>query len=192
MGLAWVAIQIICAWLAADFLSGFWHWVEDRYFDTTWPVIGEHIAKPNLLHHSQPAAFLHQGYFSRNWTTILPAAIAAAIAWYLSAPWAVVLTFVFVSQANEIHAWAHQRSQYRIIRGLQEIGLLQSMRHHGGHHTSPYNIRYCVMSDWINWALDRSRFWYAIEYCLAQIGVHIRADIKQLELDHAGANDRPE
>ncbi len=74
-----IVVGILVAWLIADFLSGFWHWIEDRYFDERWPIIGHYIAKPNTLHHAQPTAFLKQSYLSRNWTTILPAATALAL-----------------------------------------------------------------------------------------------------------------
>lgn len=150
--------ELLVAWLLADFLSGVWHWIEDRYFEESWPIIGKYIAKPNTLHHAQPAAFLQNGYWTRNWTTILPAAIAFAL--YPS--W----VFVFVSQANEIHAWAHQKCS-PFIRMLQEVGVLQSPRHHGEHHRSPFEIRYCVMSDWLNPFLDAIEFWRWSEYLIS-------------------------
>ncbi|XZE36530.1 fatty acid desaturase CarF family protein [Pirellulaceae bacterium SH501] len=150
--------ELLVAWLLADFLSGVWHWIEDRYFEESWPIIGKYIAKPNTLHHAQPAAFLQNGYWTRNWTTILPAAIAFAL--YPS--W----VFVFVSQANEIHAWAHQKCS-PFIRILQEVGVLQSPRHHGEHHRSPFEVRYCVMSDWLNPFLDAIEFWRWCEYLLS-------------------------
>ena len=102
MILSWIGFTLVC-WLAADLLSGFWRWWEDRYADEQWPVIGKWIAKPNQLHHNQPIAFLNQGYWSRNWTTIVPAVVAFVLTF--PNPWSLI--FVFVSQANEIHAWAH-------------------------------------------------------------------------------------
>jgi hypothetical protein len=156
----------LVAWLVADFLSGFWHWLEDRYFDTRWPLIGKYIAKPNQLHHDQPSAFLNQGYWKRNWTTILPASLAAVIAWFCGVrTWEGLLPFAFVSQANEIHAWAHQRC-HPLIRALQEIGALQSPKHHGLHHRAPFETKYCVMSDWLNPILDILGFWRALEWFL--------------------------
>lgn len=158
--------QALCCWLAADFLSGFWHWLEDRYFDVRWPLIGHHIAKPNELHHAQPNAFLDQGYWSRNSTTIIPAAVAAAAWLWLSLyfpflrKWTWI--FVFASQANEIHAWAHQRCT-GWIAVLQQTGLIQSAAHHGRHHRSPFEVRYCVMSDYLNPILDHLRFWRCLE-----------------------------
>ncbi|HNT33388.1 MAG TPA: hypothetical protein PKH07_00130, partial [bacterium] len=64
--------------------------------DEQWPLIGQYIAKPNQLHHAQPGAFLHQSYWSRNWTTILPAAVALVMAIAIGAPPVILLTLVFV------------------------------------------------------------------------------------------------
>ena len=164
--LSWL-VTIMACWLLADFLSGFWHWAEDRYFRTDWPWIGKYIAAPNELHHEQPTAFLFNTYWKRNWTTILPAAIC--FAFVFPSPWC--LAFVFVSQANEVHAWAHTKCN-RLIRMLQEVGLLQSAAHHSRHHKSPFAIRYCVMSNWLNPLLDELRFWRGLEWCLSWVGIH--------------------
>jgi ubiquitin-conjugating enzyme E2 variant len=152
---------LLACYLLADLIAGFWHWLEDRYFDVTWPVIGKYIAKPNELHHEQPSAFLFQSYWSRNWTTILP----AAIAFCLTVPSPICMVFVFVSQANEIHAWAHSKGKVSWwVAVLQETGLLQSPLHHGHHHRSPFEVKYCVMSDWLNPILDHFQVWRAMEW----------------------------
>ena len=151
---------ILVCYLAADLLAGFWHWWEDRYADTRWPVIGDWIAKPNQLHHEQPLAFLDQGYWSRNWTTLIP----AGIAFLLTVPDPICGVFAFVSQANEIHAWAHSKGKVASwIEALQSIGLLQSPKHHAQHHIEPFESRYCVMTDWLNPILDRIDFWRRLE-----------------------------
>ncbi len=118
-----IGYLIIC-WLAADFLSGFWHWLEDRYFDTEWPIIGQYVAKPNQLHHEQPNEFTRGNYWHRNYTAILPAIGAMSIAVAFE-NWGFAMVCAMVSQANEIHAWAHQRCN-AFIRMWQETGLIQS------------------------------------------------------------------
>ena len=165
----WLGYLIAC-WLAADFLSGFWHWWEDRYANESWPLIGKWIAKPNQLHHDQPLAFLDQGYWSRNWTTIIPAAVAVA----LTLPNPICLVFVFVYQANEIHAWAHSKGKISTwVITLQEVGFFQSPRHHGAHHCSPFATKYCVMSNWLNPILDRMQLWRSLEWLvLKTTGIH--------------------
>lgn len=166
--------SLLVGYLLADLLAGFWHWAEDRYFHSDWPFVGKYIAAPNELHHSEPTAFLNQGYWSRNWTTIAPAAIAFVIALLCGAPLWLLATFAFVSQANEIHAWAHRRVSSRFVRGLQEFGLFQSPRHHAVHHKSPFDCRYCVMSDWLNPVLDRLKFWAWLEAIAGRFGLKVK------------------
>jgi ubiquitin-conjugating enzyme E2 variant len=101
--------------------------------------------------------------------------IGLAISLLLAAPLWVIVMFVAVSQANQIHAWAHSRSKSRIVRGLQEFGFFQSPRHHSVHHRSPFDVRYFVMSDWLNPALDTLRVWRGIEILFALFGARAKA-----------------
>jgi ubiquitin-conjugating enzyme E2 variant len=128
--------------------------------------VGKWIAKPNQLHHEQPLAFLNQGYWSRNWTTIVPSAVAFAMT--SPNPWCLV--FVFVSQANEIHAWAHSRGKVPLwILMFQETGFFQSPKHHAAHHVAPFATKYCVMSEWLNPFLDRMQLWRALEWFVEKV-----------------------
>lgn len=149
---------LVTCWIAADFLSGVFHWLEDRYARESWPIIGKYIAAPNELHHRQPSAFLAGSYWKRNWTTL--AATLPFFVLLFPGKWCLVL--LFASQANEIHAWAHQRCG-GWVRVFQSTGILQSSREHGLHHHSPYAVRYCVMSDWLNPILDELKFWRFLE-----------------------------
>lgn len=47
---------------------------------------------------------------------------------------------------------------------LQRVGIFQSGRHHNLHHGSPFEVRYCVMTNYLNWILDEACFWRALEY----------------------------
>lgn len=159
---------ILLSWLAADFIAGFVHWWEDRYTDHDTFLIGRLVGGPNKLHHSRPLAFLEGSYWQRNYTTILPSmAVCCVCLWYGSSAW---LTFAFLSQANEVHAWQHQKGRVNwIIEALQETGLVQSPRSHAAHHKAPFDCRYCVMSDLLNPWLDRVKFWYALEWLVASV-----------------------
>lgn len=160
---------LMTCWLAADFISGFYHWLEDRYAKDDWPIIGKFVAKPNKLHHSAPSAFLVGSYWTRNWTTF--AVALPAFAMIFPNKWCLI--FAMVSQANEVHAWAHQKCN-RWIRVIQSTGILQSPREHGLHHHSPFEVRYCVMSNWLNPILDEFGFWRFAEWCLGKtIGIKV-------------------
>jgi ubiquitin-conjugating enzyme E2 variant len=154
-------IEILAAWLLADFLSGVFHWWEDRYGNPAWPIIGEHVIQPNIQHHTDQLAFVRKGYFERNWTTLLPAGMAACVAGLLGSPFLAV-TFLMLGQANEIHAWAHQKCR-RPIRGLQLLGVLQSPEQHADHHKRPFDRNYCTLTDWLNPVLSFVGFWDELE-----------------------------
>jgi ubiquitin-conjugating enzyme E2 variant len=166
---------LFAAWLTADFLSGLVHWIEDRYGDPEWPIAGPLVVAPNIKHHTDQMAFTVGGYWERNWTTIVPAAIVAGVAaacgW-----WFVAAAFAFLSQANEVHSWAHQRCT-RQIRGLQLLGILQSPDQHAQHHKRPFDRNYCVMTDILNPILSAARFWEAAEFVVYQVsGVRPRPE----------------
>lgn len=161
------ASTIATAWLAADFLSGLVHWLEDRYGDPAWPVLGPHVIEPNIRHHTDQLAFTLVGYWQRNWTSIVPASIAAAVAYACGHVFAA-LVLAMLSQANEIHAWAHQRC-CRPIRGLQLLGVLQSPEQHATHHRRPFDTYYCVMTDWLNPLLARIGFWPGLETLVRRV-----------------------
>jgi hypothetical protein len=159
---------VITAWIASDFLAGIWHWLEDRYFDVEWPIIGKYIAKPNKLHHDQPLAFLAGNYWQRNWTAFVPSMIACGIALLFGQYWLATM-FAMTSQANEVHAWAHSKGKVsNWVAMLQLTGLFQSPRQHALHHTSPFADRYCVSSDWLNPILDSTGFWRGVEWLIAK------------------------
>jgi len=162
--IAWI-VYIIASWLLADFIAGVFHWWEDTYISQDTPLIGKLIGGQNALHHSSPTAFLRGSYWQRNYTTIIPSMIAFALCLCFEPIRNGWLTMLFVSQANQIHCFAHLGRRNPVwVMILQRIGIFQSAKHHNKHHGSPYEIRYCVMSNCLNWILDGSRFWRGLEY----------------------------
>ncbi|MDZ4307558.1 fatty acid desaturase CarF family protein [Allopontixanthobacter sp.] len=160
-------LQLLLGWLLADFLSGVLHWVEDRFGPGRehWPLIGRLIFAPNLLHHVDPTAFTRAGFLDRNWTTwAVVAPLACALLWLFgSHPW-IWAAAAGGAAANEVHAWAHRRT---LAPGwatvLQRAGFIQSPAHHAVHHVPPYLRSYCILTDWLNPLLDRTRFWRRLE-----------------------------
>lgn len=151
---------VLLSWLAADFVAGIFHWWEDNYAVEDWPMVGTLIAGPNALHHADPVNFTKGSYWERNWTTIVPAAVVGVpTVVFFPSTW---LFFVFISQANEVHCWSHQKCN-RLIRALQSTGIVASPEHHAKHHREPFDKRYCVMSNILNPILDLVGFWNSIE-----------------------------
>lgn len=165
--------QIVIGWLIADFLGGLFHWWEDRVARLDMPLIGAWIVAPNRLHHVEPLAFLRGTFWDRNLALIVTAAIICATWSALFGP-SVTLAVTMIGGAitNEVHAWAHQPSTApRLVRLGQEIGILQSPKHHAAHHRPPQDRNYCILTDWVNPLLESVRFWARLEATLTRIGL---------------------
>lgn len=50
-------LYISSAYFVAELLTGIIHWLEDRYGNPDWPIIGPHVIAPNVYHHKSPFAF---------------------------------------------------------------------------------------------------------------------------------------
>ena len=174
-----VVIEIILTVLAADFISGFFHWVEDAYGDERWPITGRWITRPNTLHHHKPRYFTKHSWFYSSWlllcigTLVL---VVAGLSGFLT--WHVWLFVALGSNANQIHKWAHRSAieNGRLITWLQCVRLLQTPRHHAGHHSDPKNSHYCVLTNFLNPLLDAIRFWDFLETTI-WIVFHLRRRI---------------
>jgi len=172
----WLLKLPLCI-LCADLLSGVIHWWEDTYGNPAWPGFGPAVIVPNLRHHRWPREFLAGTYWQRNNTSYGLGIVLVALAWVagLYTPW-LALTLLLAVHANEVHRCAHRspRENGRIVRWLQAAGVMQSARHHGRHHSAPYDCRYCIMTNVLNPVLDRLRFWLALEWVLRRgFGVQV-------------------
>ena len=58
-----IFVKVVICVLIADLLSGFFHWLEDAYGREHWPITGNLITKPTILHHYQPVYFTRHGWF---------------------------------------------------------------------------------------------------------------------------------
>lgn len=165
----WAVIRgigaIIAGLLLADFVTGGFHWFEDRYGNPKWPIIGG-IIKANQEHHHTPRSFLEGSFIGRNLTVFLLAAVFMTGFWALG--WLNLFTgsaVLFGAFANEIHRFAHQSPSEngKLITWFQKTGLLQSFQHHAQHHRKGKDTHYCVMTNFLNPALEKIGFYPAVE-----------------------------
>lgn len=158
--------ELLLGWLLADFFSGFFHWVEDRFGMPTTPILGPWIIAANRDHHERPTAFVDLGSFrARNQFMIVVSLIVgtALFACFGLHAWLVALMLggAFV---NEVHAWAHRPSLAPAwAKPLQESGFFQSPKHHAAHHRPPQDRAFCILTGWLNPLLDALGFWRCLE-----------------------------
>jgi hypothetical protein len=155
--------QLLAGWLIADLLGGIAHWLEDRILTVRTPLLGGIVAA-NRLHHAEPLAFTAKGFVERNLATWCTA-IGVSIAWLLllgpSLIWLAASAGGAVS--STVHLLAHCRASSRVVRILQDVGLLQSAAHHAGHHRAGANRRYCVLTSLLSPFLDGVGLWATLE-----------------------------
>ena len=164
----------------ADFISGVIHWLEDRYGNPKWPVIG-HTIRENQQHHFTPRSFLKGTLWTRN-REVLVIGLA-----FLAAFWAfdvlnafTVSAVLFGVASNEVHASAHRspKENGRLITLLQKTGLMQSHKHHAAHHRKGKDTHFCVLTNHVNPVLERVRFFQTLETVFARLfGLHPRPDL---------------
>jgi ubiquitin-conjugating enzyme E2 variant len=159
-------IEIIITVLIADFVSGFFHWLEDAYGNESWPVTGRLVTRPNTLHHHDPRHFTQHTWWESSWDLLCLGVVVLLITWATGLlTWHIWLFVALGVNANQIHKWAHQTRAENgpFITALQRLRLLQTPRHHARHHTDPKNSHYCVLTDFLNPVLDRIGFWQGLE-----------------------------
>lgn len=166
-----VLVQMVAIVLAADFVGGFVHWVEDAYIRENTPLVGQLIGRPNTVHHHFPRHMTRYNwwYTSRDLAVVSAVlVIAAACAGWLT--WQVWLFAILAANANEFHKWEHRtrKENGRLISFLQDIKLLQTAKHHARHHTDPKNSHYCTTTNLLNPVLDGIHFWGGLEWLLAK------------------------
>jgi len=166
--------QLIVIVLCADFLTGFFHWLEDTYCRKDWLFF---ICNENIEHHQKPNEIATAGnFFSRN-RSILPFFICGISVLYWSGfwHWQYVLCWTLASLGNEVHYWNHKRT--KDLNGFQRFmsnsGLIQSRTQHNYHHSAPYDRCYCVLTSFTNAVLDRIYFWRFIESLVSSISAGI-------------------
>ncbi len=165
----WFVLQLFLLWLAADFITGVVHWWQDAYGNPKWPIIGKFVIEPNLIHHQNPRHMLQGNYWYRVNTSVFTAVILSVTFWLLGwHSWQMVVCLMFCSQGNEIHAMGHRtdKENGKFICALQKIGIIQTRRTHGWHHKAPYDTNFCVMTEFLNPALNWIGFWNKVEWSL--------------------------
>lgn len=175
-------MTIILAWLFADFISGVVHWIEDKVLvaPSRYSFLNA-LRVDNDLHHRSPAAMLKLTPAENIQESVLIAWPLAAILFILGIPTIIWLGVFFASFANFVHRLAHQPPGRvnRLVRFLQKTGLFISAEHHLRHHFNSKGliakenttIHYCPMTNWLNPALDKIRFFYFLERIFLKRGV---------------------
>jgi ubiquitin-conjugating enzyme E2 variant len=173
-------LKFLATILAADFIGGMIHWLEDAYVREDTPIIGKYVARPNIVHHHYPRYMVRHSWWQTSFDLVLVSAAMVIGAWLAGLlSWEVWLFAILSANANEFHKWEHRSRKENgpIISFLQDIRLLQTAKHHARHHTDPKNSHYCTITNFLNPVLDGMNFWNGLEWALAKtVGLNRRED----------------
>ena len=68
--------------LAADFVGGVVHWLEDAYVREDTPWIGRIVARPNIVHHHYPRYMTRHSWWQTSRDLAILSALLVMAAWF--------------------------------------------------------------------------------------------------------------
>lgn len=179
-GYAWLLpVLAVLAYLAADLLSGFVHFLADNFGSAATPIIGPNFVGAFREHHVDPKGITRHDFIDTNGNNSLVAVPFMVLVW-LAVPiettaWGYLFGAFFLLLClgafltNQFHKWAHMDAPPGWVARLQGLGLILSGEHHDVHHDSPYDTYYCITVGFWNPLLDRTRFFERTERLLRRV-----------------------
>ena len=186
---------VIFGGLVADFLSGMAHWAADTWGTIDMPVLGKAFIRPFREHHVDPTAITRHDVFETNGNNclvVIPTAVYYLYKYvttydaadtseqmtnfrFESTMWVLA---VFIVLTNQIHKWSHTYfGLHPVVSWLQHMHIILPRQHHRIHHVAPHETYFCITTGWLNWPLEKIRFWPRLESCVeALTGVPPRED----------------
>jgi len=167
----------ILAYLFADFISGFFHWMADTWGTVNTPLAGKVFVRPFREHHVDEMAITRHDFFEVNGANCLisiPFMTAAHFLpldslWGRYAAFFVAMWLLGIFCTNQFHKWAHLEERPAYVEWMQRHRLILSHEHHQVHHQAPHTRYYCITSGWLNEPLYRSRFFPVLERIVTRV-----------------------
>ena len=174
-----LVFAFVMGYLAADFLSGFVHWMADRYFSPQTPILGSTFIVPFREHHIDPKDITRVDFIQTNGHnslvtipvlglfSLLP--IETGVWWAVGLYSCVLSLSVWIFLTNQFHKWAHVDQAPDWVVSFQKLGLFLSVPAHNKHHTYPNDTNYCITSGVLNPVLEKVNFWRRAEWIMLKV-----------------------
>ncbi|CAL4106976.1 unnamed protein product, partial [Meganyctiphanes norvegica] len=178
-----VFLMALAGIITADFASGMVHWLADTWGSIELPIIGKNFIRPFREHHIDPTSITRHDFIetngdnfmlilpclvlmSRDFLTLPEQQIQDSYCWFSY----LYLLAIFVSLTNQIHKWSHTYFGLpKWVIALQDLHIILPKRHHRIHHVAPHETYFCITTGWLNYPLEKIRFWSTLEYLIEKI-----------------------
>jgi hypothetical protein len=176
----WVPLAAFVGILAADFTSGFVHWMFDTWGSVDTPVVGRLAIRTFRHHHVDEYAITRHDFVEtngHNFCLSFPVTLVGLL--YVRSGTATLFD-VFVGMAalslavvnactSQIHKWAHMKERPNWVTILQRTRIIISPEHHALHHAPPHTRNYCITVGWLNGPLRAVRFFETLERLISAV-----------------------
>lgn len=172
-----VIFSAICGIVTADFGSGFVHWAADTWGSIELPIIGKNFLRPFREHHIDPTSITRHDWIETNGDNFMigiPILLKLTLIFYNSSSTEIqaeypfcaylFLCSIFVAITNQIHKWSHTYFGLPVwVQILQNYHIILPRKHHRIHHVAPHESYFCITTGWLNWPLEKIKFWSTLE-----------------------------
>lgn len=176
----WIVALVMMAYILADFVSGFFHWMGDTWGSPETPLAGAVFVRPFREHHVDQLAITRHDFIEVNGANCaisIPVLAALHFLPFETTRWgapvgvffSAFLWFIFAT--NQFHMWAHIAADKRprVVSLLQRLHLILPPDHHAIHHAAPYSKYYSITVGWVNEPLHRLRFYRVLEFIISKL-----------------------
>uniref|UniRef100_A0A336LYN7 CSON008494 protein n=1 Tax=Culicoides sonorensis TaxID=179676 RepID=A0A336LYN7_CULSO len=172
-----VIIGAFCGILTADLGSGVVHWGADTWGSVELPIIGKNFLRPFREHHIDPTSITRHDFIETNgdnFMIAIPILLKLAYGFLAKTDSQIQLDYafsaylflcsIFVAMTNQIHKWSHTYwGLPKWVIFLQNHHVILPRRHHRIHHVAPHETYFCITTGWLNWPLEKIKFWSTLE-----------------------------
>uniref|UniRef100_A0A182K6I3 Lipid desaturase domain-containing protein n=1 Tax=Anopheles christyi TaxID=43041 RepID=A0A182K6I3_9DIPT len=175
--ISYVVVAAVFGILTADFGSGLVHWGADTWGSVDLPIVGKNFLRPFREHHIDPTSITRHDFIETNGDNFMVALpILGKLAWNfftrtnaeIQQDYAIsaylFLCSIFIAMTNQIHKWSHTYwGLPKWVLFLQNHHIILPRRHHRIHHVAPHETYFCITTGWLNWPLEKIKFWSTLE-----------------------------
>ncbi|KAH8273801.1 hypothetical protein KR044_000712 [Drosophila immigrans] len=155
----------------------------DLLIGNAYIVLEQNFLRPFREHHLDPTSITRHDFIETNGDNFMvgiPILGYLAHYFYVKSPCEIQQNFgwiayiflcsIFVTMTNQIHKWSHTYwGLPRWVLLLQSCHIILPRKHHRIHHVAPHETYFCITTGWLNWPLEKLRFWSTFEFIIERV-----------------------